>query len=73
MHHERATALIPLIHNVVLRHPGDAQGIGILLRRTRDRVTVEYALRNTATCKIRRMAIAESGAWRSPNPAHGDR
>ena len=33
----------------LLRHPGDAPSIGILLCRTRDRVTVEYALRNTAT------------------------
>jgi predicted nuclease of restriction endonuclease-like (RecB) superfamily len=33
----------------LLRHPGDAPTIGLLLCKTRDRVTVEYALRNTAT------------------------
>lgn len=33
----------------LLRHPQDAPSIGILLCKARDRVTVEYALRNTAT------------------------
>ena len=33
----------------LLRHPDDAQSIGIILCKTRDTVTAEYALRNTAT------------------------
>ena len=33
----------------LLRHPHDAPSIGIVLCKTRERVTVEYALRNTAT------------------------
>ncbi len=33
----------------LLRHPQDAPSIGIVLCKTHDRVTLEYALRNTAT------------------------
>ncbi len=33
----------------LLRHPTDAPSLGLILCKTRDRVTVEYALRNTAT------------------------
>ncbi len=33
----------------LLRHPQDASSIGLLLCKSRNRVTVEYALRNTAT------------------------
>ena len=33
----------------ILRHPTDAPSIGIVLCKTRDRLTVEYALRNTET------------------------
>lgn len=33
----------------LLRHPSDAPSVGLLLCKTRDKVTVEYALRNTAT------------------------
>jgi predicted nuclease of restriction endonuclease-like (RecB) superfamily len=33
----------------LLRHPTDAPTIGLILCKSRDRVTVEYALRNTAT------------------------
>jgi len=33
----------------LLRHPEDAPSIGIILCKIRDRVTVEYALRNTST------------------------
>ena len=33
----------------LLRHPSDAPSVGLILCRTREKVTVEYALRNTAT------------------------
>ena len=33
----------------LLRHPSDAPSLGLILCKTRERVTVEYALRNTAT------------------------
>lgn len=33
----------------MLRHPGDAPTIGVILCKARDNLTVEYALRNTAT------------------------
>ena len=33
----------------LLRHPSDAPSIGLILCKTREHVTVEYALRNTAT------------------------
>lgn len=33
----------------LLRHPDDAPGIGLILCRTKKQLTVEYALRNTAT------------------------
>ena len=33
----------------LLRHPSDAPTLGLILCKTRERVTVEYALRNTAT------------------------
>ena len=33
----------------LLRHPSDAESVGIILCKTKDRVTIEYALRNTAT------------------------
>lgn len=33
----------------LLRHPADAPSLGLILCKTRDQVTVEYALRNTAT------------------------
>lgn len=33
----------------LLRHPADAPSIGLVLCKSRERVTVEYALRNTAT------------------------
>ncbi len=33
----------------LLRHPSDAPSLGLILCKTREQVTVEYALRNTAT------------------------
>ncbi len=33
----------------LLRHSADASSIVIILYKTRDRVTVEYALKNTST------------------------
>ena len=33
----------------LVRHPTDAPSLGLILCKTRERVTVEYALRNTAT------------------------
>jgi hypothetical protein len=33
----------------LLRHPTDAPSLGLILCKTRERVTVEYALRNSAT------------------------
>lgn len=33
----------------LLRHPADAPSIGIILCKTREKITVEYALRNTTT------------------------